>query len=159
MSTKAAEEFEEIVKEFSENPKSYQMRDFIQHGQVTTYDHCMAVSKMSYSIGRHFKVNRRSLVKGAFLHDYFLYDWHKMVGTHHGKMHPLRAAENAERDFGLTKKEREIIKCHMWPLTLTRVPKSREAIIVCVADKIVSLKETMVGMQQKATAVFVKANA
>ncbi len=141
--------FEKLIEELKNDPRALQMKEFVQHGKVSTYDHCLAVSKMSYLLGRHFKVDHRSLVKGSFLHDYFLYDWHEKVGTHHGKMHPHRALINAERDFGLTEKEKGIIRCHMWPLTLKSVPDSKEAAIVCFADKVVSLKETVVGFAGK----------
>ena len=154
MSSEDITRFENLIGELSRHPKSLQMKDFIQHGKRTTYDHCIAVSRMSYRIGKYFNVDRKSLVKGAFLHDYFLYDWHEKVGTHHGKMHPFRALANAERDFELNEKEKGIIKCHMWPLTLRHVPDSREAAIVCFADKVVSFNETVEGIIGKVGAAF-----
>ena len=36
----------------------------------------------------------------------------------------------------------KIIQSHMWPLTITKVPISREAIIVCIVDKIMAIIET-----------------
>ena len=36
-----------------------------------------------------------------------------------------------------------IIVSHMWPLNITKVPKSREALILCVADKCIALRETL----------------
>ena len=59
----------------------------------------------------------------------------------HGTTHPRVAAENADRDFGLTDKEMNIIRSHMWPLTLRTMPKSKEAALVCLADKYIATKE------------------
>ena len=36
----------------------------------------------------------------------------------------------------------EIIISHMWPLTLLHFPKSREAFLVCIVDKIEAVYET-----------------
>ena len=92
------------------------------------------------------------MVRGAFLHDYFLYDWHKKKAKFrnmkeffklHGFMHPSYAAANAKRDFNINEKEEHIIRSHMWPLTVTKLPKSREAVIVCIADKLTSATETI----------------
>ena len=59
------------------------------------------------------------------LHDFYLYDWHNKGTFHglrrlfemHGFSHPGCACINAERVFGITKKEQSIISSHMWPLT------------------------------------------
>lgn len=139
-------EFNRIINEIKSDSKSMKMKDFIQHGRVTTYDHCIRVAAISFWIAKKLKLNCNldSLVKGAFLHDYYLYDWHDYKEAKlHGFHHPEVAMRNAFRDFGLTKKEANIIKSHMWPLTLRSVPASKEAVLVCIADKISSTKETL----------------
>ena len=144
-------DFEDLIRKTKDCPKVLQMKNFIQHGKVSTYDHCLDVAKTSYRLGRglRLKVKEKELVRGAFLHDYFLYDWHHHDGRWHGFTHPEEAARNAERDFDLTETEKNIIESHMWPLTLRHVPKSREAVLVCVADKICSLRETLLKRKSK----------
>ena len=91
----------------------------------------------------HIKVDRKSLVRGALLHDYFLYDWHEPVLAHkiHGFTHPGIAWRNAERDFDMNPVEKNIIRRHMFPLT--PIPPAKiESIIVCIADKRCALCET-----------------
>ena len=41
------------------------------------------------------------------------------------------------------KKQLKIIETHMWPLTITKVPRSKEAFLVCFVDKIMALAETL----------------
>lgn len=155
--------FHALVQDISSDMRTQQMKQFIQHGRISAYDHCMRVARMSYSIHMllHMNCNERELIRGAFLHDYFLYDWHDgyeqvedpdwifpaRYAHHlfhmHGFTHPETAMKNADRDFDLTQKEVQIIRSHMWPLTLLHPPKSREAFVVCAADKIVSLQETV----------------
>ena len=76
-------EFNRIINEIKSDSKSMKMKDFIQHGRVTTYDHCIRVAAISFWIAKKLKLNCNldSLVKGAFLHDYYLYDWHDYKGA------------------------------------------------------------------------------
>ena len=130
-----------------ENGNYLKEREFIQHGTTTTYTHSLCVTCISISLAlkRNKPIDMRSLVRGALLHDYFLYDWHENNKYHnlHGYTHAKRSLENATADFKLNRIEREIIYCHMFPLNITRPPKSREARLVCMADKICASYETL----------------
>lgn len=120
-------------------------KEFIQHGTTTLYQHCVSVAYRSIVIASKFNLNidMRSLVRGALLHDYYLYDWHnKTVRVKlHGFHHPRIACENANRDFQLNAVEQDIIRRHMFPLT-PMPPKYKEGWIICAADKACSLQET-----------------
>ena len=138
--------FTTLVKQVNLDGKLEQMRAFIQHGSVTTYDHVISVAKMSFRMNLFFKAgaDEAALVRGALLHDYYLYDWHTWKGPLHGPYHPKAALKQAKSDFpDLNAREANIIRSHMWPLTLFHYPKTREAVIVCIADKIVSTQETL----------------
>ncbi len=122
-------------------------KEFIQHGNMTVNTHCINVAKYSIAISEKLRIScqKEELIRGALLHDYFLYDWH--VGDYakphklHGVYHPGRALKNAMKEYDLTPREQDIIKKHMWPLTIVP-PMCREAWIVTVADKWCSLMET-----------------
>ena len=136
-----------LLKGIADDPNALEMQKFIQHGSVTTYEHCMRVTRIAFWLNIHLRANadETSLVKGAFLHDFYLYDWHKCRNiTHwHGFKHPRIARYNAETVFALSDKEKDIIQSHMWPLTPTDIPHSREAALVCMADKMSSGYETV----------------
>lgn len=122
------------------------MHNTVQHGNTSCLEHTLSVVLCALAIADrlHIKVNRRSLIRGGILHDYFLYDWHddKKERRIHGFTHPGCALKNAEEDFRLNRRERDIIKKHMFPLTIVP-PRCREAWLICIADKICALKETM----------------
>lgn len=152
---KKLERYRAIQRQIRENaPDILQSENFqrtrkhIQHGNMTVNDHVMDVARYSLALSDrlHIRCNRRELVRGALLHDYFLYDWHKpdMENPHklHGFYHPGKALRNASREYKLTEREKDIIKKHMWPLTVVP-PACREAWIVTMADKWCSLMETM----------------
>ena len=124
-------------------------KGFIQHGNVSVYEHSLSVAVMCLRIKKYlpFKVNTRSLVRGALLHDYFLYDWHVADKSHkwHGFRHARSSWKNARRDFVLNAVEENMILSHMFPLNLS-VPKYRESVILCIADKICALSETVCGV-------------
>ena len=103
MKRRDREAFEALIRELSADPRAQKMKDYIQHGTVTTYDHCMDVARTSFSINRklHLHAPEKELVTAAFLHDYFLYDWHDHGDRLHGYHHPDIAADNAARDFAI----------------------------------------------------------
>lgn len=123
------------------------MYDYIQHGNVSTFEHCRRVAEYSLYLARkwRWKVDEKSLVVGAFLHDFYLYDWHsrKRKGRLHGLCHPALAAKNARERFGVSDKVYYIIRTHMFPLTPTWVPRSKEGVLVCLADKYCAAYETI----------------
>lgn len=126
-------------------------RSFIQHGDVSVYAHMLSVARHSLHMAQVLAragvdIDTRSLMRGALLHDYFLYDWHDSDPSHrlHGFKHPFFALERAEEDFDLTPIERNIIARHMFPL-VPIPPACREAWIVCLADKACALDETIDG--------------
>lgn len=121
-------------------------KKFMQHGDTSVYEHSLNVAYLSLFIARflNIRVNERAIVRGALLHDYFLYDWHVKCEKNrkHGFSHAGRALENARRDFALNAVEEDIIKKHMFPLNIAP-PKYRESVIVCIADKIGAAAETL----------------
>lgn len=140
-----SDDFLRLAAEVCESEGMQASKDFRQHGATSTYEHCVRVAHVSFRVNRALRLgaDEAALVRGALLHDYYLYDWHTTDNRAHAVNHPCIAAENARRDFpDLSVKEINVIEAHMWPLPPTRVPRCREAWIVCVADKISSLFET-----------------
>lgn len=125
------------------------MNDYIQHGTTTTLQHCLSVMTAScaFASSLHLRVNYQNLAEGALLHDFYLYDWHthEDEGALHGFAHPHIACQNAALHFQISPEIQHIISTHMWPLTLRSVPRSREAVIVCLVDKYCSTLETVAG--------------
>lgn len=123
-------------------------RDYVQHGTIPVHRHCMDVARYSLMMNRRLGIRcqERDLVRGALLHDYFLYDWHDKNRENyqrlHGFYHPGIALRNAQKEYNLTPRERDIIVKHMWPLTVVP-PMCREAWVVTAADKYCSLLETL----------------
>ena len=120
------------LKPLLEQPEVQRMRAFMQHGNTDCLRHCVAVACWSYYLAKRLRVPVRveSLIRGAVLHDYFLYNWHQYkkakVGGMHGTTHPKTALKNALQSFNLCPVERDIIEKHMWPVTI-RPPRYREA--------------------------------
>ncbi len=132
-----------LLSEHHKNTK----RD-IQHGTMSVRRHTINVARHSVLFCKKLGIScdRRALVRGALLHDYFQYDWHDRDHANifrlHGIHHPGIALRNAEKEFRLSEVEKDIIKKHMWPLTVVP-PSCREAWIVSMADKYCSLMETV----------------
>ena len=120
-------------------------QSFRQHGDVSVALHCFLAAVVCVRLARALalRVDTRALVRGALLHDYFLYDWHDPDPSHrlHGFRHAGFALRNAGRDFSLGPIERNMIASHMLPMNLV-LPRFRESLLLCLADKICSFCET-----------------
>ena len=135
----------DVFKNIVNSKKFIREKKFVQHGSTSVYEHSISVATTCLEFVEKFniKVDKNSLVKGALLHDYFLYDWHDKESWHrlHGIRHPKFAKDNAKRDFELNKKEENMILAHMFPLGIV-IPRYIESIILCLIDKYCALKET-----------------
>ena len=127
------------------SPRMQALRGFIQHGWVTRYEHCLSVCYIALRLAQrmNIRVDERSMVRGALLHDYFLYDWHDPENLRllHGFTHPGEALRSALEEFELNAIERDVIHRHMFPLTPVP-PHCREALLVSIADKVSAVLET-----------------
>lgn len=143
---------EEILRQLSTSNRWKIETECIQHGDMTVFDHSVNVAETSIAFAAKLPitVNEESLIKGALLHDYFLYDWHDKEQSPglHGFKHPYIALKNAEEDYDLNDIEKNIILRHMFPL-VPIPPRCKEAWIVCVADKYCALGETVSGWLKK----------
>lgn len=136
----------ETIRELKQEGRLDEEKLAMQHGTTSIYRHSLNVAYTSLWMMERWQIRLepKSLVRGALLHDYFLYDWHEKDGGHrlHGFRHPAFALYNASKDFSLNRKERNIIARHMFPLTVLP-PRCLEAWIVCFVDKYCAFSETM----------------
>lgn len=144
---------EDVFIKFSEellfDEKFLSTKKFVQHAKISVFTHTVMVARYSVRFAERLRIkcDMKALVRGALLHDFFLYDWHrtkaKEIGGLHGFIHPVIAEKNASEHFELSKREKDVIIRHMWPLTITRIPINKEGWIVSLIDKHCSLMETL----------------
>lgn len=142
-------EYYSHVHDIIESEPVLMMKNYIHHGVTSCYQHCLNVSYYNYIICRALGLNARAGARAGLLHDLFLYDWHDCGKVKfkelHGFTHPRRALENANKNFLLTCCEKDIILCHMFPLTFT-LPKYKETAVIILVDKYCGLIETLEGI-------------
>ncbi len=155
------QEFLPLIQDILDNPAFQELKNYPHHGpENTVYNHSLATARMAYALGRRLGLKTeelRSLTRVALLHDFFGYDWHKdwyraFVRRYHGLrrfthmhafVHGEIAALRAKLYFDLNDKQCGSIASHMFPLSTT-LPKSREAWLLTLADKVVASKEMSV---------------
>ena len=152
--SKIRERFDELSGPILKSGRLYKLASFTQHGTTSTLDHVIAVaySSLAFAMNAGIDVDEYALVRGALLHDYYLYDWHDHEAAPdnwHGFTHPRHALNNAREDFpDLTSVEEDIILHHRFPLVPVP-PHTKEAWIVTTCDKLCSTAETLTGNPYK----------
>ena len=139
-----AEEYFDFVKDLLDSDVVNEMKKYRHHYSTTCYQHCLNVSYYNYLVCRKLGLDSKSAARAGILHDLFLYDWHtteKKAGEKpHGMRHPEIALKNAKEHFELDKREEDMIKKHMWPLTV-KFPKYAESYVIVLVDKYSAILE------------------
>ena len=148
MSTEDEKRIAKIAAELERTGRLALLRGFMQHGRCSVYQHSLNVAATAMRMARRFpkRLDRDAMIRGALLHDYFLYDWHRPDPSRprHAFFHPRVAWENASRDYRLGPTEEDVIRRHMFPV-VPIPPRTAEGWIVCVADTWCALRETIWG--------------
>ena len=143
---------ENLYQTFLNDEKILRMKDIFMHRGSNCYEHSFKVAKKAIRKSLNRKnVNLEVVLLGAILHDYYLYDWRKDRSKlkKHGKNHPGIAIENAIKDFNIPDEVKKVIKSHMWPINIKDYPKSKEAKIVSISDKEVTIVESLTTKKHK----------
>ena len=136
--------FMEVALPIIEHEEYQQMRN-IKHHDESVFEHSVKVAFYAYQMAYKHNLDWKSTIRGALLHDFFLYKFKKCFSLRiitdsikHAIFHPIIAFDNASKYFNLNEKEENIIKGHMFPFG---VPKSKEAWIVSCVDKYIAVFE------------------
>jgi uncharacterized protein len=144
LSAKDKAQFNYCISDLIKDKSVQAMREIPQHTNVNCLDHSVFVSYISFKLCRFFGLEYVAGSRGGLLHDLFLYDWRieKNRRKLHLLSHPQTAMENASQLFDLNDMEKDIIKKHMWPLTI-KMPKYMESFLVGCADKFCAIVEML----------------
>ena len=149
-------EYKELTNDLLFDSNFELLKNDVHHGS-NKYDHCKRVSYLSFLIAKLTKANYKNVARAGLLHDFF-------YGSRTSKKeidylrHPITSADNAKKFFKINDCEEEIIKSHMFHHALIKrlspfmkeedkiyfienKPKSKESVIVCVSDLLVSFYE------------------
>lgn len=146
------EKLENIYQSFLNNEKILRMKEIPMHRGSNCYEHCFKVAKKAIKKAVHRKnVDLEVVLVGAILHDYYLYDWRsdRSKLKKHGRNHPEVAIKNAIKDFDISEEVKKVIKTHMWPINIKAYPNTKEARIVSISDKAVTIGESLTSKKYK----------
>ncbi|MBW2607904.1 MAG: phosphohydrolase [Deltaproteobacteria bacterium] len=133
-------EFMNAARPLLENQALKALSQFDHHRGKTRLEHVKEVAYLSFLWGRRLSLDCNAIVRGGLLHDLFYYDWLHEGPRLHGFRHHNIALKNARKVTSLSKKEEDIIKKHMWPLTIIP-PFYIESLIVSLIDTFCSTRD------------------
>lgn len=132
-------EFKKIIKHIIEHNEFRKTKDVAHHG-ITRYDHCVRVAYYTYIVTKALRLDYKEATEAALLHDFFVDEVKEENGIARLRLHPSYAVENSKKYFNISKKQEDIIKTHMFPVTF-RPPKYLESWIVDLADDFAAIYE------------------
>lgn len=143
-------EFFELVSDLYFSPQVQSLAQYEQHLDINRLQHVTSVSYLSYLISKKLGWDYRMITRGTLLHDLFYYDWRDPTGNWHrphGYKHPKFALLNAvELDTTLNEIQKDMIRHHMFPLTLP--PVHKEGFVVVFADKYCANRELIYSLSK-----------
>lgn len=147
------EEYIGLVKNIINNDKFLKLKLCEHHG-ISRFDHSLKVSYNAYKYAKKHGLDYKEAAVGGLLHDFFLDENYgikkRLTSTF---THPNKALNNADNVFKINKKEKNIIKCHMFPLNIA-IPRYKESWIVSIYDKKVAISEFVWKFSDKLKVVF-----
>ena len=146
------EKLENLYQSFLNDEKILRMKDISMHRGSNCYIHSFKVAKKAIKKSINKKnINLEVVLIGAILHDYYLYDWRQDRSKlkKHAKNHPGIAINNAINDFDISDDVKTVIKTHMWPINIKAFPNTKEAKVVSLSDKAVTIRESMTTKKHK----------
>lgn len=139
MKVKKEIEFNSIVNDILKNEDFIHLKYEIHHG-ISRLEHSLHVAKLTYLACKYLGVKKiKEVTRAALLHDFFRSE---EVPSNAFINHAKKAAENASAVFEMDEFQRNIIASHMFPVT-KELPKSKESVLVSLADKAVAVYECM----------------
>lgn len=133
-------EFVNTARPLLELPEVAKLSQYNHHRGKTRLEHVKEVAYLSFLWSKRLSLDSEAIVRGALLHDLFYYDWLHEGPRLHGFRHHNIALKNARKITILTEKEEDIIKKHMWPLTVIP-PRYMESLVVSLVDTFCSARD------------------
>jgi len=133
-------QFMSMAQPLLDLPEVAMLSQYEHHRGKTRLEHVKEVAYLSFLWGRRLSLENDAIVRGALLHDLFYYDWRHEGPRLHGFRHHNIALKNARTISLLTGKEEDIIKKHMWPLTVVP-PRYMESLVVSLVDTFCTVRD------------------
>ena len=125
-------EFLNIINNVLLNEEFQELKRIKHHG-ISRYEHSLRVSYYTYIITKGMFLNYKEATIAALLHDFFTDEVKEENGFNRLIKHPNIAVDNAKKHFKLSPMQEDIIKTHMFPVSIIP-PKYLESWIVDFVD-------------------------
>lgn len=145
------DEFMALIKRTLEIKEFHETKNISHHG-ITRFEHSIRVAYFSYKITKFLRLNYKETTEAAMLHDFFFDNDIKETKFKKLIHHPTYAVENANKYISLTERQKDIIKTHMFPVTLNP-PKYLESWIVDLVDDVAAIYEKIYSVREELSTV------